>query len=218
MDHTRCCTWLYGGRGTERNCHKTLGGHDMGGIRMTDCYETFIPPQPTRPRPSTAATTTATATAATDFLTATGFRFRPPGERASDAALVALPKQFLFRSLSFAQTDRQTDRVILFILFISTQFAWSKLSLRYVCTYVRTEASFLAQRCCRSCWSPLNLGLPCRSVGIGIRQRPPPALRCSFSPFWHALPPFPHPALINASQHYFSSYDWPEFRISGIPS
>ena len=46
---------------TERNCHKILGGHDMGGIRMTDCYETFIPLlRPAR----LAAATMATATAA----------------------------------------------------------------------------------------------------------------------------------------------------------
>ena len=61
----------------------------------------------------------AAAAAATDFLTATGFRFRPPsvrrkGERgsvrATPAALDALPKQFLFRSLSFAlPTDGQGD-------------------------------------------------------------------------------------------------------------
>ena len=62
-------------RERERNCHKTLGVHDMGGIRMTDCYETFIPPQPAS---SAASTATAAAAVATDFLTATGFRFRPP--------------------------------------------------------------------------------------------------------------------------------------------
>ena len=42
---------------------------------MTDCYETFIPPQPAS---SAASTATAAAAVATDFLTATGFRFRPP--------------------------------------------------------------------------------------------------------------------------------------------
>ena len=78
---------------------------------MTDCHETFIPPL----QPATIHRIPSTTATATDFLTATGFRFRPlPSERggerakgASDAALVALPKQFLFRSLSFAPTDRR---------------------------------------------------------------------------------------------------------------
>ena len=67
---------------------------------MTDCYETFIPPlRPARPAAaSTATMATATAAeAATDFLTATGFRSRPPSERAIDRATKA---SSLYRSNS----------------------------------------------------------------------------------------------------------------------
>ena len=61
---------------------------------MTDCYETFIPLlRPARPAAASTATMATTATAAaeaaTDFLTATGFRSRPPSERASDRATKA---------------------------------------------------------------------------------------------------------------------------------
>ena len=67
--------------------------------------------QLSRPRPSTAATTMATATAAaTDFLTATGFRFRPPGERASERRRFSRFTETISVSIAFVCPDRPTDR------------------------------------------------------------------------------------------------------------
>ena len=98
---------------TERNCHKILGGHDMGGIRMTDCYETFIPllrPARLAAAPSTATMATATAAeAATDFLTATGFRSRPPSERAAERRRLRRFTEAISVSIPFVCRHRQAD-------------------------------------------------------------------------------------------------------------
>ena len=86
----------------------------MGGIRMTDCYETFIPLlRPVRPAAASTATMATTATAAaeaaTDFLTATGFRSRPPSERATERRRLSRFTEAISVSIPFVCRHRQAD-------------------------------------------------------------------------------------------------------------
>ena len=162
---------------TERNCHKILGGHDMGGIRMTDCYETFIPllrPARLAAAPSTAtmATTATAEAAATDFLTATGFRSRQPSERATERRRLSRFTEAISVSIPFVCRHRQAD-----------------------------SRNFESQATCNATGSFVCSARSKLEIGGSAARPPPAASRRSFSPFWHALPPS-HPALINASHYY----------------